>query len=314
MHARFRPRREIPVDKITPHLWFDREAVEAAEFYSSTFPNSRVTDVSRLHDTPSGDADVVSFELFGQPFMAISAGPLFKVTPAVSFLVRCRSKEEVDELWEKLFEGGAALMPLDSYPFSERYGWTEDRYGLSWQLMYAGDEDVQQRIIPTLMFVGEVCGRAEEALNFYTSVFPDSERGHVLRYARGEEPDKERTIKHAGFTLTGQEFAVMDSARDHSFGFNEAISFMVGCDTQDEIDYYWDSLSAVPDAEQCGWLKDKFGVSWQIVPSVLGELLGSGTKKQTARVTEAFLQMKKFDIAELKRAYEEAGARVGGQR
>jgi predicted 3-demethylubiquinone-9 3-methyltransferase (glyoxalase superfamily) len=314
MHARFRPRREIPVDKITPHLWFDREAVEAAEFYSSTFPNSRVTGVSTLHDTPSGDADVVSFELFGQPFMAISAGPLFKVTPAVSFLVRCRRTEDVDELWEKLFEGGAALMPLDSYPFSERYGWTEDRYGLSWQLMYAGDEDVQQQIIPTLMFVGEVCGQAEEALNFYTSVFPDSERGHVLRYARGEEPDKERTIKHAGFTLTGQEFAVMDSARDHSFGFNEAISFMVGCDTQDEIDYYWDSLSAVPDAEQCGWLKDKFGVSWQIVPSVLGELLGSGTKKQTARVTEAFLQMKKFDIAELKRAYEEAGARVGGQR
>ena len=302
------------MSKITPHLWFDTEAVEAAEFYSSTFPNSRVTDVSTLHDTPSGDADVASFELFGQPFMATSAGPLFKFTPAVSFLVRCRSKEEVDELWEKLFAGGTALLPLDSYPFSERYGWTEDRYGLSWQVMYAGDEDVQQRITPTLTFVGEVCGRAEEALNFYTSVFPDSKLGHVLRYAKGEGPDKEGTIKHAGFALAGQEFAATDSARDHSFGFNEAVSFMVGCDTQDEIDYYWDRLSAVPEAEQCGWLKDKFGVSWQIVPSILGELLGSGTKEQTARVTEAFLQMKKFDIAELKRAYEGAEARVGGQR
>ena len=112
------------MNKITPHLWFDREAVEAAEFYSSTFPNSRVSDVSTLHDTPSGDADVVSFELFGEPFMAISAGPLFKFTPAVSFLVRCRSREEVDELWDTLAGGGAALMPLDSYPFSERYGWT----------------------------------------------------------------------------------------------------------------------------------------------------------------------------------------------
>jgi predicted 3-demethylubiquinone-9 3-methyltransferase (glyoxalase superfamily) len=206
------------------------------------------------------------------------------------------------------------LMPLDAYPFSERYGWTEDRYGLSWQVMYAGDEDIQRRITPTLMFVGEVCGRAEEALTFYTSVFPESKVDHVLRYARGEEPDEEGTIKHAGFTLAGQEFATMDSARDHDFGFNEAISFMVGCDSQDEIDYYWDSLSAVPEAEQCGWLKDKFGVSWQIVPSILGELLGSGTKEQTARVTEAFLQMKKFDIAELKRAYEGAEARAGGGR
>lgn len=302
------------MSKITPHLWFDREAVEAAEFYASTFPNSRVTDVSTLHDTPSGDADVVSFELFGQLFMAINAGPLFKFTPAVSFLVRCGSTDEVDELWEKLSEGGAALMPLDAYPFRERYGWTEDQYGLSWQVMAAGEEEIRQRITPTLMFVGEVCGRAEEAVSLYTSVFPDSKLGHVVRYAKGEEPDREGTIKHAGFTLAGQEFAAMDGARDHSFGFNEAISFMVGCDTQAEIDYYWDSLSAVPEAEQCGWLKDRFGVSWQIVPSVLGELLGSGTKEQTARVTEAFLQMKKFDIAELKRAYEGAEARVGGQR
>lgn len=299
--------------KIAPHLWFDKEAVEAAELYSSTFPNSRVTSVSTLHDTPSGDANVVSFELFGQSFMAISAGPLFKFTPAVSFLVRCRTKQEVDELWGKLSEDGRALMPLDSYPFSARYGWTEDRYGLSWQVMYADDEDTQQRITPTLMFVGEVCGRAEEAVTFYTSVFRNSQVGQIVRYAEGEEPDKEGTIKHAGFTLEGQEFAVMDSAHDHDFGFNEAISLMVGCDTQDEIDYHWDSLSAVPEAEQCGWLKDKFGVSWQIVPSVLGELLGSGSKEQTARVTEAFLQMKKFDIAELRRAYEGAEAQVGGE-
>jgi predicted 3-demethylubiquinone-9 3-methyltransferase (glyoxalase superfamily) len=299
------------VDKIAPHLWFDREAVEAAEFYSSTFPNSRVTNVSTLHDTPSGDCDVVSFELFGQPFMAISAGPLFKFTPAVSFLVRCRTKEEVDELWDRLFPGGTALMPLDSYPFSEHYGWTEDRYGLSWQVMQVGNEEIQQRITPTLLFLGEVAGRAEEAVHLYTSVFRNSKIGHVERYGAGEEPDKEGTIKHAGFTLEGREFAAMDSAHDHDFGFNEAISFMVNCDTQDDIDYYWDSLSAVPEAEQCGWLKDNYGVSWQIVPSVLGELLGSGTKEQTARVTEAFLQMKKFDIAELRRAYEGAGSSSG---
>jgi predicted 3-demethylubiquinone-9 3-methyltransferase (glyoxalase superfamily) len=299
--------------KITPHLWYDRDAVEAAELYSSSLPGSTMTDVSTLRDTPSGDADVVSFELLGQPFMALNGGPLFKFTPAVSFLARCGSKDDVDALWEKLSEGGAALMPLGAYPFSERFGWTTDRYGLSWQLMYDGDPNVPQRITPMLLFVGEVCGRAEEAMDFYASVFPDSNVVQALRYGSDEAPDREGTIKQARFTLAGQEFWAMDSAYDHGFGFNEAISFMVGCDTQDEIDYYWDRLSAVPEAERCGWLKDRFGVSWQVVPSRLGELLSSGTAEQTARVTEAFLRMKKFDLAELQRAYEGAAARVGGE-
>jgi predicted 3-demethylubiquinone-9 3-methyltransferase (glyoxalase superfamily) len=301
------------MDRITPHLWFDREAVEAAKLYASIFPGSRVVDTFTLEDTPSGDSDVVSFELFGQPFMAISAGPHFTFTPAVSLLVRCANQQEVDELWAPLSDGGKALMPLDAYPFSQRYGWVEDRYGLSWQVMHTDDEDIRQRIAPTLMFVGDVCGRAEEAIGFYTTVFPDSEVGDVRRYAAGEEPDRERTIKHARFTLAGQEFAAMDSAHEHGFGFNEAISFMVRCQTQDEIDYFWGRMSAVPEAEQCGWLKDRFGVSWQIVPSVLDEFLRQGSAEQRARVTEAFLQMKKFDLAELQRAYEGAEARVGGR-
>jgi predicted 3-demethylubiquinone-9 3-methyltransferase (glyoxalase superfamily) len=292
------------MQKIRPHLWFDKEAVEAAEFYSSTLPNSKVSNVSTIHDTPSGDTDIVSFELFGQPFMAISAGPLFKFNPSVSFLVRCQTKEEVDSLWSRLSEGGRALMPLDAYPFSERYGWTEDQYGLSWQIMLSVDEEIGQRITPTLMFVGEVCGKAEEAIALYTSLFPNSKVGPILRYGTDEEPDKEGTIKHASFLLEGEEFAAMDSARGHDFGFNEAISFIVSCDSQEEIDHYWHGLSAVPEAEQCGWLKDKFGVSWQIVPSAMDAMLRDGAKEQVARVTEAFLRMKKFDIAELQRAYE----------
>lgn len=302
------------MQKITPHLWFDTEAVEAAEFYSSTFPDSRVTDVTTISNTPSGDTDIVSFELWGQPFMAISAGPLFKFTPAVSFVVSCTTKEEVDTLWARLSAGGTVLMPLDSYPFSERYGWTEDRYGLSWQIMLAGEGQMRQRITPTLMFVGEVCGKAEEAINLYTSVFPDSKVGQILRYGKDEEPDKEGTIKYASFLLEGQEFTAMDSAQEHDFGFNEAISLLVSCETQEEIDHYWDSLSAVPEAEQCGWLKDKYGLSWQVVPSAMDEMLRTGTKEQIARVTEAFLQMKKFDLAELRRVYEESGSHVGGGR
>jgi predicted 3-demethylubiquinone-9 3-methyltransferase (glyoxalase superfamily) len=292
------------MQKITPHLWYDKEAVEAAELYCSVLPDSKVTNVSTLHDTPSGDTDIVSFQLCGQEFQSISAGPLFKFNPSISFLISCNSREEVDDFWNKLADGGKALMPLDSYPFSERYGWTEDRYGLSWQIMHAGDRGVSQRITPTLMYVGDVAGKAEEAVNFYASVFPNSKVGDIDRYGKGEEPDKEGTIRHAEFSLNGYQVAAMDSAREHNFGFNEAISIMVYCEDQKEIDIYWDALTAVPESEQCGWLKDKFGVSWQIVPTSLDEMMTSGTQEQIDRVTQAFLPMKKFDLAELQKAYE----------
>ena len=298
--------------KITPHLWFDKEAVEAAEFYAATLPNSKVTNVSTIYDTPSGDCDIVSFELCGQPFQAISAGPLFDFTPAISFLVRCATAGEVDALWSKLSDGGETLMPLESYPFSERYGRTTDRYGLSWQVMQDSGGEIDQAIVPTLLFVDDVCGKAEEAIDHYTSVFPDSKIDHVQRYGEGEEPDRAGTVRHAYLALDGYKLAAMDSGREHGFGFNEAISLMVGCDTQDEIDYYWDRLSAVPESEQCGWLKDRFGVSWQIIPSALDELLGRGTREQVDRVTQAFLKMKKFDLAELRRAFEGVEAGVGG--
>lgn len=289
---------------ITPHLWFDKEAVEATEFYAAAFPDGKVTNVYTIKDTPSGDCDVVSFELFGQPFKAISAGPLFRFAPAISFLVRCATPDEVDALWSELSEGGSPLMPLDSYPFSDRYGWTSDRYGLSWQVMHDARGEIGQAIVPTLMFVGDVCGKAEEAANHYTSVFPDSRIDHIQHYGEDEGPDQPGTVRHLYFALGGYRFAAMDSARDHDFGFNEAISLMVPCESQDEIDYYWERLSAVPEAEQCGWLKDRFGVSWQVTPAQLEELMGQGTAEQTARVTQAFLQMKKFDIAALQSAYE----------
>ena len=238
-------------------------------------------------------------------FMAISAGPLFKFNPSISFLVACKTKPEVEAIWEKLSERGTALMELGEYPFSEKYGWVQDRYGLSWQVMFMGGNRIKQNITPTLMFVDMQCGKAEEAINFYARVFHDSRVGDILRYSRGEEPDKEGTIKHVAFTLEGQEFAAMDSARVHNFTFNESISFMVHCEMQEEIDYYWEKLSADPKAEQCGWLKDKYGVSWQIVPTIMDEMMKNGSREQIDRVTQAFLPMKKFDIAKLKDAYKE---------
>ena len=299
------------MQKITPHLWFDKEAKEAAEFYTSLFTNSKVTSTKTITGTPSGDTDIVTFELRGQPFMAISAGPLFRFNPSVSFIVNFDpsrekdAKENIDVVWEKLLQGGTVLMPLQEYPFSKRYGWLQDKYGLSWQLILTDPEGEERpEIVPSLLFVGDKCGKAEEAINFYLSIFKDSKMGALLRYGKGAEPDKEGTVMFADFKLLDLWFAAMDSAREHNFSFNEAISFMVYCDTQEEIDYYWEKLSAVPEAEQCGWLKDKYGVSWQIIPTVMDEMMGSGDEQKVARVTEAFLKMKKFDIAQLKKAYE----------
>lgn len=302
------------MQKITPHLWFDKEAKEAADFYTSVFSGSKVTNVTTLHNTPSGDADIVSFELRGQPFMAISAGPFFKFNPSVSFLVNFDpsrekdARENLDVIWDKLLEGGTALMPLDKYPFSERYGWVQDKYGVSWQLILTNPEgEKRPEIVPSLLFVRDKYGKAEEAMNFYLSVFKDSKKGTLMHYGPGQEPNKEGTVMFADFKLLDLWFAVMDgSGSEHNFTFNEAISFMVKCETQEEIDYYWEKLSAVPEAEQCGWLKDKFGVSWQVVPAALDAMMGSGDQAKIDRVTQAFLKMKKFDIEKLEEAAEQA--------
>jgi predicted 3-demethylubiquinone-9 3-methyltransferase (glyoxalase superfamily) len=298
--------------RITPHLWFEKEAEEAARMYTSVFSNSKITNVTIIHEvpTPTGDCDIVSFELSGQPFMAINAGPLFKFNPSISFFVNFdpskdkNARENLDVLWEKLFQGGTALMPLDKYPFSERCGWIQDKYGLSWQLILSNPErEERPAIVPSLMFVGAVAGRAEEAVGFYLSVFRNSRRGIVARYGKGQEPDSEGTIMFSDFMLEGQWFAAMDSAREHKFAFNEAVSLLIPCETQEEIDYYWEKLSADLDSEQCGWLKDRYGVSWQVWPTAMGEMISRGTPEQVARVTRAFLPMKKFDIATLQRAY-----------
>ena len=303
------------MQKIIPHLWFDKEAKEAAEFYTSLFSlgvgqtPSKVTNITTLHDTPSGDCDVVSFDLWGYSFMAISAGPLFKFNPSISFMVNFDpsqdkdAKTRIDEMWAKLSEGGKALMPLDKYPFSEHYGWIQDKYGLSWQLILTKPEGEERPLlIPSLLFVGDVCGKAEEASDFYLSVFKDSKRGAIVRYPDGMEPDKQGSVMFTDFKLLGKWFAAMDSAHKHDFAFNEAISFIVNCEDQEEIDFYWEKLSAVPESEQCGWLKDKYGVSWQIVPSALSEMLASEDKEKIARITQAFLKMKKLDIAQLKKS------------
>jgi len=298
------------MQRIVPHLWFDTQAEEAAKFYASVFPNSAVESVVTLHNTPGGDSVAVSFNVNGYRFQAISAGPLFTINPSISFMVNFDpSKLEDAEknlryAWANLSGGGEVLMPLDSYPFSPLYGWTQDRYGVSWQLMMSAPEGGDRPFItPALMFVGDLTGKAEEATDFYLSVFEGAERGVISRYEAGQGPDVAGTVNYTDFTLEGQWFAAMDSALEHQFSFNEAVSLLVNCDSQDEIDRYWQRLSAVPEAEQCGWLKDKYGVSWQITSSAMDEMLVHGTPEQVDRVTQAFLPMKKLDVKTLEDAY-----------
>ncbi len=300
------------MQKIVPHLWFDTQAKEAAQFYVAAFGNgSAITHSSVLKNTPSGDCDILSFQLAGYEFMAISAGPYFKINPTISFMVNFDpsrdpgAREHLDALWEKLADGGTPLMPIDTYPFSKRYGWIQDKYGVNWQLILTNPAgEPRPFIMPSIMFTGDLTGKAGEALDFYTSVFKNSKRGLTALYPEGASPEPLAKIMFAEVMLEGQWFTAMDSGHMHKFGFNEAVSLLVRCQDQAEIDYYWSQLSAVPEAEQCGWLKDKFGLSWQVTPVEIDTIMRSGNEKKIAAVTQAFLQMKKFDLATLKKAAE----------
>ncbi len=296
--------------KIVPSLWFDRHAEEAAKLYASLFANSRVERVIRatkagfeFHGIPDGQVLTVEFKIEGFRFVGINGGPIFKPNPSISFFVSCRSRDEVDRIWARLKDGGQVRMELGEYPFSQRYGWVDDKYGFSWQLGFS-PEAADQKVTPTLLFVGPQCGKAEAAARMYTGVFRNSSVGEIMRYGKGEEPEREGSVRYMTFTLEGQRFSAMDSALAHNFGFNEAVSLMVECENQSEIDHYWEGLTRDGGEEgQCGWLKDRFGVSWQVAPRLLAEMLAHREHERVERVTNAYLRMKKFDIAALERAF-----------
>lgn len=275
---------------IYPCLWFDGQAKAAAKLYCSLFKDSRITV-----DTPM----VVTFELNGQKFMGLNGGPQFKINPSVSFFAMCETEAETNTVWNTLVEGGSVLMALDKYDWSEKYGWLQDRFGVSWQISLGNIQDVGQKITPSLMFVNEHHGQTEQAVQFYTSVFDNSSVKGILRYEAGED-EKEGTVKHAQFNINNYVMMAMDSSLAHAFTFNEAVSFVVDCNTQEEIDYYWNKLTEGGQESMCGWLRDKFGVWWQIVPAILGKLMSDPAKVE--RVSKIILETKKFDIAKLLQA------------
>ena len=296
--------------KITPCLWFDGNAKEAVDYYLSLFPDSKILDTSYYPKSTeeglgdfqkdlAGEVLTINFELSGYRFTALNAGSEFKLNQSISFMVnfdKLRDKQamsKIDELWAGLLDGGKVIMPLDKYPYSERYGWVKDRYGVTWQLIVIEPEDKTINfIMPSLMFSGENANHTEEAINFYTSVFKDAKLGMLARYEEDRGPARAGSLMYADFTLSKQWFAAMDSGADGTPNFNEAISLVVTCKDQAEIDYFWDKLSSVPEAEQCGWCKDKFGLSWQIIPESLGDLMSN------PGAFAKLMEMKKLVIAE----------------
>lgn len=284
-------------------LWFNNQAEEAVGFYTGIFNDSRVGNTSHYgkegfeqHGMPEGTLLTAEVQLAGRNFLFLNGGPAFTPNPSVSFFVVCDSAEEVDHYWDKLKEDGNILMPLDKYEWSERYAWVQDKYGINWQLIYGKFDYEGQKIVPALMFTGENVGKAEEAMKYYTSLFENSSIRSVARYMEGEK-EQPGIVKHAQFNLGSNVFAAMDSSFNHGFTFNEAISFVVECDTQEEIDRFWTRLTDGGEESMCGWLKDRYGLSWQVVPSVLGKLMSDPDK--AGKVTQAFMQMNKFEIDKL---------------
>jgi predicted 3-demethylubiquinone-9 3-methyltransferase (glyoxalase superfamily) len=276
------------MQKIVPNLWFNQSAAKAARFYASIFPRARVVD-TQYYPTDglldfqtefAGQELTVSFVLDGYRFVAINAGAEFKVNPSVSFMLNFDpasdpdARDHLDALWTALAEGGEVLMPLGEYPHSPHYGWVQDRFGISWQLILTNPAGAPRPfIVPTLLFGNQAQNRAAEAAAYYAAAFPGSRIGTDVRYPVQTGPASPGAVMFTDVELFGQWFALMDAAVEQDYTFNCGVSLMLECADQPEIDRYWQLLSAVPEAEQCGWCADKFGLSWQIVPAKLGELI-----------------------------------------
>lgn len=290
---------------IVPCIWYNMNAAEAIDFYSSIFKNCKILhtlkNTERSNPSDPDSVLAIDFELEGLPFLALNGGSQYKPNPSISFFVNSTDRMEIKKLWDKFSIEGNIKMSLDKYDYSEYYGWIEDKYGISWQLMLVEEEPVQ-KIVPSFFFTGKEYGKAEEAVNFYTSIFPDSSIGLTAKYPAGSEPEKEGAIMYEAFELCRQKFVAMESAQEHGFEFNEGISLIVYCKSQDQIDDYWNKLTTGGNEIQCGWLKDKYGVAWQITPENLPKLLRHNNKDKADRVMEAMMRMVKLNMAELEEA------------
>jgi len=292
----------LKIDKIIPHLWFEKDIKDIFDFYASVFHDSKIISSTTIHNTPSGDCDFMTVSLEGRNFMFIGGGKAdFSINESISFIIASNSLEEVDYYYNKL-SSGKFKVPLDKYHFSEKYAWFFDKYGVSWQVIHLKDVPIIDKITPCLYFADMSPEKdARKALEFYKEVFKVEDDPFIITFG-DHFPDASDKIAHSDINLLGRSFSLCDACVTDPVPFNEAISLLINCETQEEIDYYWDKLGETQ--QQCGWVKDKFNVSWQINPIKLDEMMTNGTEEQKDRVVQAFLKMKKFDIEELEKAFK----------
>lgn len=293
--------------RITPCIWTGDHAEAAAALYTATLPDARVTATSRYptdRDNPAGKprGAVITMELdvAGQRLTLLDGGPRFRPNPSVSFFVQV-DEADARRIFAALADGGRALMPLGAYPWSPCYGWVADRFGVSWQIMSGAGALARAVIEPALTFVGPVHGRAGEAIEAYSTMFPGGSIDHVERYTAAEGPAG--TVKHARFTVAGQPMIAMDGPGAHPFRFDEGVSFQLRCADQAELDQAWAALTAGGKPGPCGWLTDRFGVSWQVIPDRLGAWMSGADPAASGRAFAAMMTMSKLDLAALERAY-----------
>ena len=267
---------------IYPALWFDNQALEAFEFYCSVFPNSMILEHNQT---------VVKASLSNQCFIGINGGPYFLPNPAISFTVICDSREEINALWQKLILGGASIIDLGHYSWNAYYGWVQDQFGYTWQLQLGNGSKTQQHILPNLLFCGMHQNQCSQALQYYQKIFPEFQRHQLLRYPSG---DLEGKIQNSIFSLNHLKFIAKDSPHKHIFDFNESVSFVIPCKTQQEIDYYWNYFTEHGSESWCGWCKDVFGISWQVIPNNLAQILATHPQAYST-----LTRMKKIIIEDL---------------
>lgn len=274
--------------QITPCIWYNNQAKEAASLYCSVFEKSKITAESPY---------VTEIEASGQKIILLDGGPQYKPNASISFYYNCENEKELELIWNAFAREGKVMMPLDKYPWSDRYGWISDKFGVSWQLALGKTGAAGQKITPSLLFTGEEYGRADEAIQLYSSIFENVEVDGILRFGANEAPDVEGKVKHAQIAIDGQVFMIAESAGQHNFTFSEGVSFTVYCETQEEIDHYWYKLTENGEESMCGWLKDKFGVSWQIIPTMLGKIMSDPAK--AGKAAQAFMSMRKLNIEQI---------------
>lgn len=279
--------------KIIPFVRCEANVAELATYYLDIFPNSKLAEKNDI---------VVTIEIRGQPLGFINGGPHAKPTPAISFSLRIKEKELCDTLREKLSDGGQVMMPYDSYERSPAYGRCNDKFGVSRQVMRDNRETTATHaMIPSLMFIGANNGKTMEAMNRYTSIFPNSGIDFTRPYGENEFGENPEHLNHAEFKLFGQQFIAMDNGMDHKFQFDDGVSLAVSCDGQEEVDYYREKLIADGGSEvQCGRCKDRYGVSRQIVPIQSQQaIFHAETPEARQYAIQQMMKMKKIVIADL---------------